>query len=556
MLEVNQYVKVKGMPVKNDNDIYTVKSDYGNNSYCLYKVKLNGEEAKTKYSILFLKDKDFNNSSLDIKALNGIEDLKRAKKEINNYLKGIEENEVVISFADSDKKEIEKGDYIKVIKPISTTKSIYSIPTGFIYFVAATPEKNTRNYLIKRVGKTGHILRSEETLNIINFKESAILELLQDGYITIVQKEETTKAEKQLEEQKTELEAVQDIATEETEQEEQNTNNNEQTDNNSESNELPQNEATYTLNHDKNGIEISFNDKPDQQVLEALKAHSFRWHRVKKVWYAKQSEERITLAQQLTGQQEGNNSNTSESQAQTEVYSYPEIDINDIDQYTVSEQLQKREHDSNWIFRKNERDRTKEIQDHFSYYNNKVLDILKDTDNQTIIYYLKRALQSYKKNYYNNFIKQLENRANNPSWAVTGRAGRNVSRAEKANNRYDNLMREAIELDEKIKKDINRANRDIRKDKENAIREQMNQTNVDITFTTETKEINSLGVKWNVRTYNYKNYMIAKVWNSYHIFKDGKDIHNLKTTEKLDQAKKYVSMLVQQEQQEKELQAV
>lgn len=57
--------------------------------------------------------------------------------------------------------------------------------------------------------------------------------------------------------------------------------------------------AAYTLNQELNGIEISFNSKPDGATLDSLKNAGFRWHRVKKVWYAKQTDERLTLAASL-----------------------------------------------------------------------------------------------------------------------------------------------------------------------------------------------------------------------------------------------------------------
>ena len=57
--------------------------------------------------------------------------------------------------------------------------------------------------------------------------------------------------------------------------------------------------ALYTLNNEKNGIEVSFQEKPAGDVLQALKGAGFRWHRVKKVWYAKQTTDRITLAESL-----------------------------------------------------------------------------------------------------------------------------------------------------------------------------------------------------------------------------------------------------------------
>lgn len=57
--------------------------------------------------------------------------------------------------------------------------------------------------------------------------------------------------------------------------------------------------ASYALNQELNGIEISFNSKPGADTLEALKAAGYRWHRAKKVWYAKQTAERLTLAKSI-----------------------------------------------------------------------------------------------------------------------------------------------------------------------------------------------------------------------------------------------------------------
>lgn len=56
----------------------------------------------------------------------------------------------------------------------------------------------------------------------------------------------------------------------------------------------------YFINEEMNGIEVSFESKPSAATLDALKAAGFRWHRAKKIWYAKQTAERLTLAQELT----------------------------------------------------------------------------------------------------------------------------------------------------------------------------------------------------------------------------------------------------------------
>lgn len=54
-----------------------------------------------------------------------------------------------------------------------------------------------------------------------------------------------------------------------------------------------------SLNQELNGIELSFERKPDRATLEAIKAQGFRWNSKKCVWYAKQTADRLTFAQTL-----------------------------------------------------------------------------------------------------------------------------------------------------------------------------------------------------------------------------------------------------------------
>lgn len=58
--------------------------------------------------------------------------------------------------------------------------------------------------------------------------------------------------------------------------------------------------ARLAINEELNGIEIMFDGKPAAETLEALKDAGFRWHRAKKLWYAKNNAERLTLAQSIT----------------------------------------------------------------------------------------------------------------------------------------------------------------------------------------------------------------------------------------------------------------
>ena len=59
--------------------------------------------------------------------------------------------------------------------------------------------------------------------------------------------------------------------------------------------------ASMTLNQELNGIEIKFDTKPIRETIESLKEAGFRWHKVKKIWYAKQNESRLALAKEIAG---------------------------------------------------------------------------------------------------------------------------------------------------------------------------------------------------------------------------------------------------------------
>lgn len=62
--------------------------------------------------------------------------------------------------------------------------------------------------------------------------------------------------------------------------------------------------ATYTINEEFNGIEITFDTKPAEEIRNALKENGFRWHRKKAIWYAKQTPERLATAQSIANGEE------------------------------------------------------------------------------------------------------------------------------------------------------------------------------------------------------------------------------------------------------------
>ena len=57
-----------------------------------------------------------------------------------------------------------------------------------------------------------------------------------------------------------------------------------------------------TMNSEHNGIELYFDEKPSAAIRTQMKSEGFRWHGVKKMWYAKQTPSRLKLATKLSGE--------------------------------------------------------------------------------------------------------------------------------------------------------------------------------------------------------------------------------------------------------------
>ena len=57
---------------------------------------------------------------------------------------------------------------------------------------------------------------------------------------------------------------------------------------------------TIKTNKEFNGIELYFDCKPANTIIEALKNLKFRWHSVKRCWYAKDTEQNRKFAEGLT----------------------------------------------------------------------------------------------------------------------------------------------------------------------------------------------------------------------------------------------------------------
>ena len=58
--------------------------------------------------------------------------------------------------------------------------------------------------------------------------------------------------------------------------------------------------ATVTENTEKGGIEIRFPSKPEQVVIDSLKANGWRWSKFAACWWIKASDEARAFAQKVT----------------------------------------------------------------------------------------------------------------------------------------------------------------------------------------------------------------------------------------------------------------
>ena len=57
--------------------------------------------------------------------------------------------------------------------------------------------------------------------------------------------------------------------------------------------------ATWARNEELHGIEITFKEKPEKSIRDMLKSVGFRWHNAKQLWYAKETEARVKVAEMV-----------------------------------------------------------------------------------------------------------------------------------------------------------------------------------------------------------------------------------------------------------------
>lgn len=289
--------------------------------------------------------------------------------------------------------------------------------------------------------------------------------------------------------------------------------------------------VTVKFNEDKNGIELYFDSKPNAELLEKIKSNGFRWSKYQKMWYAKDNQERrsflidlgLLQAENVEEKEEIKTSLPSETVEKIEL-----LEIDDIKQYTISEELSKRENECHWIFRTKERNHTQELQNYLLSCKENLIEILKDTDNIIIKNKAIRYLNSHMKKYHNLFTRMIRNRAEMPSVAVAGAGGYNFRKSKKINNRYGNLLKEYTCLTDEFKSKLRDIKHNIRKEKDNKTIEKINEYKAvysDLKLNKTIVKYNPsavdnifVGANTEVNTYEYKGYYILKNWGSFKIY--------------------------------------
>ena len=198
-------------------------------------------------------------------------------------------------------------------------------------------------------------------------------------------------------------------------------------------------DVKVVYNEEKNGIELYFDGKPSEEIREVLKANGFRWAKFNKAWYTKDTSKARDFIQSFTG------SSSEDAETVTVASVNNDIQIVELENYTISPELSKRENDGNWIFRTKEVDHNSELQGLFNSILERVNIILPNLSELEQLK-LKRNFNYFIKSYHANRVKELTLKANTPSWAVTGRSGRNMNKYNNAMDRLNTIQLDGMKL--------------------------------------------------------------------------------------------------------------
>lgn len=88
------------------------------------------------------------------------------------------------------------------------------------------------------------------------------------------------------------------------------------------------------VNEELNGIELYFEEVPSAEIRESLKAAGYRWHKVKKCWYAKQNEKTAAIAEQLSNENKVEAVKKSEKKVEAIAFLWERCQTSDIPEHS------------------------------------------------------------------------------------------------------------------------------------------------------------------------------------------------------------------------------
>jgi hypothetical protein len=199
----------------------------------------------------------------------------------------------------------------------------------------------------------------------------------------------------------------------------------------------------------------------------------------------------------------------------------------------LSPDLCKRANESNFF---SDQDYNHDYMKTVQYQKQEAMKLIPECNNVQQIHKCIKTIEYFMKNYHVAYAKYLSQHANNPSWMVTGRSGRNARKDQKMNERMFNSLDALNTLRNDYKSRLDQIRTNINSVEKKRLEEAIDANKTILDFTTKTIK--------GKRIYEHGRYFISKSWGCWRAYLNGQEIYASKTNETLKQTKKTLSYLI------------